>query len=170
MSEPSEAGLTHLNAASDEAARKLLASCCGATRWIEEMIAARPFASRAALHAAAERSWRACGKDDLFEAMRHHPRIGERKDVPPREAAEQAGAARADERIKAAIAEGNREYEARFGHIYLVCASGKSGEELLAILRARLANDPQAELAVAAAEQGKITTLRLDKLLDKGNA
>src|SRR5688572_22901949 len=158
-----------LNAASSDEARGWLAGCCGARRWVDGMLAARPFASVEAVHAAAERVWRSLGRDDVLEAMSHHPRIGDTARASAREAGEQAGAARADDAVKAAIAEGNRRYEGRFGHIYLVCASGKSGEELLAILRARLDNDPATELAVAAGEQEKITRLRLDKLLGGGS-
>jgi 2-oxo-4-hydroxy-4-carboxy-5-ureidoimidazoline decarboxylase len=99
--------------------------------------------------------------------MSHHPRIGDTRAASAAEAGEQAGAARAEDAVKAAIAEGNRAYEARFGFIYLVCASGKSGAELLAILRERLENDPETELGVAAGEQAKITALRLDKLIER---
>jgi 2-oxo-4-hydroxy-4-carboxy-5-ureidoimidazoline decarboxylase len=159
--------LAQLNGASAEEARRLLGGCCGARRWVEAMVSARPFASVDALHAAAERHWAAMERDDLFEAMSHHPRIGARV-APAREASEQAGAQAADDEVKAALTDGNRAYEARFGHIYLVGASGKSGAELLALLRARLANDAETELAVAAAEQGKITRLRLDKLFAEG--
>jgi 2-oxo-4-hydroxy-4-carboxy-5-ureidoimidazoline decarboxylase len=159
--------LAGLNALSPDEARGALIDCCGCARWVEAMLAERPFASREALHAAATKYWRTASRADLLEAMSHHPRIGELKGAPPREAAEQAGAASADERIKAAIADGNRAYEARFGYIYLVCASGMSGAELLQILQARLRNEPVDELAVAAVEQEKITHLRLDKLLER---
>jgi 2-oxo-4-hydroxy-4-carboxy-5-ureidoimidazoline decarboxylase len=159
--------LAQLNAATADEARRLLGGCCGARRWVEAMLGERPFGSVDAVHAAAERHWRALGRDDLFDAMSHHPRIGASA-APPREASEQAGARSADAEVKAALAEGNVAYEARFGHIYLVCASGKSGTELLELLRARLRNDPETELAIAAAEQGKITHLRLDKLLAEG--
>ena len=157
--------LDALNSASVDEARAWLAGCCGARRWVDGVLAARPFASREALHGEAERIWRALERDDVLEAMSHHPRIGDTARASAREAGEQAGAASAADAIKAAIAEGNRAYEARFGHIYLVCASGKSGEELHAFLRARRGNDPTTQLAVAAGEQEKITRLRLDKLL-----
>jgi 2-oxo-4-hydroxy-4-carboxy-5-ureidoimidazoline decarboxylase len=157
--------LETLNRATADEARRLLAGCCGAARWLDGMIAARPFASVAALKQRADAIWRSLGRADVLDAMSHHPRIGEAPKASASELKEQAGAVSAADAVKAAIAEGNRAYEARFGFIYLVCATGKSGEELLAILRARLANDAETELAVAAAEQGKITALRLDKLL-----
>ena len=157
--------LGELNAAPYGVARAWLAACCGAARWLDAVLAARPFRSVAALHEAAERSWRGLERADVLEAMSHHPRIGDAARASATEAGEQAGAARAGDDVKARLAEGNRAYEARFGHIYLVCASGKSGAELLAILHARLANDPETELRVAAGEQEKITRLRLERLL-----
>ena len=112
-------------------------------------------------------------EDDLQEAFRGHPRIGESKAAAGQTEAEkrwssqeQRGAASAGDEARRALAEVNRAYEARFGHIYLVCATGKSAEELLAIAKARLTNDPATERRVAASEQMKITRLRLEKLLD----
>jgi 2-oxo-4-hydroxy-4-carboxy-5-ureidoimidazoline decarboxylase len=156
--------LERFNELPDDKARAALSSCCGCKRWVDAMLAERPFSSLESAFAAAAVHWSEAGRADVLEAMSHHPRIGASK-APPREAAEQAGAAGADAEIKAAMAAGNRAYEARFGHIYLVCASGKSGAELLELLRGRLGNDPDTELMIAAAEQGKITRLRLDKLL-----
>ena len=135
---------------------------CGSSRWVELMRGEH--ASRAALHDAADLAFAQLADADIHEAMSHHPRIGDLARASKSDAQEQAGAARADDEIKTALVEGNRAYEARFGFIYLVCATGKTGAELLAILHARLAHDPAAELAVAAEEQRKITHLRLDKL------
>ncbi len=135
-------------------------------------MAGRPYADRTALHAAAERCWGALSPAGWREAFAHHPRIGEA--AGPRGSAtaawagaEQAGATGADAATLAALAEGNRAYEARFGHVFLVCATGRGAAEMLALLRARLANEPAAELRVAAAEQAKITRLRLEKLLEE---
>lgn len=150
--------------AADEA-RVLLGACCGSTRWLDGMLAARPYASVAVLKETAARLSSSLDRADLLDAMRHHPRIGEAPKASANELREQAGAVSAGDAVKAALAEGNRAYEARFGHIYLVCATGKSGDELLALLTARLRNDPDTELAVAAAEQAKICALRIDKLL-----
>jgi 2-oxo-4-hydroxy-4-carboxy-5-ureidoimidazoline decarboxylase len=156
--------LRALNAAAPDEARALLGACCGATRWIDAMLAARPFSSMAAMHEAARASWRAVDRAGVLEAMSHHPRIGDLESASATDAREQAGAASAEDAIKAALVDGNRAYEARYGHIYLVCATGKSGAELLSILQSRLQNDPDTELRVAAAEQEKITALRLDQL------
>lgn len=149
----------------------LLQSCCGATAWVQEMIAQRPFHTLQRLFDAAESIWWSLTPDDWREAFDHHPRIGERSSVASQtetaqawSAAEQGGAATAGDAARQALADGNREYERRFGHIYLVCATGKSAEELLAILRDRLQNDPVTEMRVAAREQVKITRLRLEKL------
>ena len=140
-----------------------LAFACGSSRWVALMRGEH--ADRTALHVAADAAFAKLEDVDILEAMSHHPRIGDLARASASDAKEQAGAARADDAIKAALVEGNRAYEARFGFIYLVCASGKTGTELLEILRARLTNDPASELAVAAEEQRKITHLRIDKLL-----
>lgn len=153
-------------------ARAALLKCCGSSRWALRMLAERPFRDRERLFEAASRIWNELSPADWDEAFSHHPRIGEPGRIAAAAAStatwassEQAGATRSSDEVRAAIAEGNREYEARFGRIYLVCATGKSGEELLAILRSRLGNDPETELRVAAGEQEKITRIRLEKLL-----
>ncbi len=141
-----------------------LTFACGSSRWVDLMRREHP--DRSALHVAADAAFAQLGDADILEAMSHHPRIGDLARASASDAQEQAGAARADDDIKATLADGNRAYEARFGFIYLVCATGKTGAELLAILRARLANDRATELAVAAEEQRKITHLRIDKVLN----
>lgn len=164
--------LERLNALAPADAEAELRTCCGSRRWARELAARRPFRDEAELFAAADEVWWTLEPEDWQEAFRAHPRIGERKAEAAQtvraaawSAQEQAGVSAAGEEVTAALAAGNREYERRFGHIYLVCATGKSAEEMLGILRARLANDPDEELRVAAAEQAKITRLRLEKLL-----
>ncbi|MBI3298463.1 MAG: 2-oxo-4-hydroxy-4-carboxy-5-ureidoimidazoline decarboxylase [Elusimicrobia bacterium] len=156
--------LAALNALPADAARAELTRCCGAARWVEGMVKSRPYADKAALHRSAEEQWRALGREDILEAFAHHPRIGASAAAGWAKG-EQAGVSGAAQETLQAIADGNREYERRFGHIYLVCATGKAAPELLAILERRLKNEPDAELAEAAAEQAKITALRLEKLL-----
>jgi 2-oxo-4-hydroxy-4-carboxy-5-ureidoimidazoline decarboxylase len=112
---------------------------------------------------AANDAWNECNKWDWREAFSHHPRIG--ANVEGREAAEQAGAQAATSSVRANLAWINRAYEERFGHIYIVCASGKTAEEMLSIAIERLDNDPDTELRIAAEEQRKIMQLRLRKLL-----
>lgn len=161
-----------LNRATPEEARAELRRCCGSTRWADAMVAARPFGSRDALLAEAERQWANTGPEDWREAMTHHPRIGDVSKLREKFAAtahwstqEQRGVAEATDEVIAGLARGNREYEEKFGFIFLVCATGKSAAEMLALLRARLPNPPEVELRVAAAEQAKITRIRLEKLL-----
>jgi OHCU decarboxylase len=153
-------------------AEPVLESCCGSRAWVQGMLARRPFGDVDALLRAADEVWWSLRADDWREAFDHHPRIGEgdaRVDQGERSRAwsaeEQRDAARAHASVQHALGEANREYERRFGHTYIVFATGKSAPEMLAILRERLANDPDTELRVAAAEQAKITRLRLLKLL-----
>jgi 2-oxo-4-hydroxy-4-carboxy-5-ureidoimidazoline decarboxylase len=148
---------------SAEKAALLLAECCGSSRWVEMMISSRPFASREAVFSAADEMWSSLVSPDFLEAFAHHPRIGEQGGGSS--AKEQSGMDRADAGVRAALAEVNREYERRFGYIYIVSASGKSAQEMLAIAQERLHNDATVELKVAADEQRKITQLRLHLLL-----
>ena len=139
------------------------------------MVEARPFDDEAALFTCAGRIWSALDADDWLEAFRAHPRIGDGMErpaasAPPAQAdrwsaGEQASVALADREARTALRAANEEYERRFGRIFIMCATGKSAHEMLAQLRARLRNDPDEELRVAAAEQQAITALRLRKLL-----
>ena len=135
------------------------------------MMARRPFGSRDALIDAARDEWFELGRGDWLEAFSHHPEIGDRDSLRQRFARtahlserEQAGVGAASEDVLEALAESNREYERRFGYIFIVCASGKSADEMLGLLRQRLSNPPDAEIRIAAGEQAKITELRLLKL------
>jgi 2-oxo-4-hydroxy-4-carboxy-5-ureidoimidazoline decarboxylase len=157
-----------LDAASDEEARAFLATCCGSSRWVDEMLRRRPFGSNEQLRAVARDVWFGLTPDDWREAFRHHPRIGDRESLRARfpatadlSDAEQRGVATASDATLDALAEGNRAYEDKFGYIFIVCATGKSADEMLALLRERVSNEPQAEILIAAAEQAKITELRL---------
>jgi len=165
--------LAELNALPPAAARRRLLDCCGSPRWTAAMAARRPFADRAALLAAAGEEAGRLDRDDWLAAFAAHPPIGGAAADAERprgersarwSEAEQAGA-RGDAALAARLAEANRRYRERFGHVFIVCAAGKSGEEMLALLEERLANDPARELEVAAAEERAIMRLRLDKLL-----
>ena len=149
-----------------------LRACCGASRWVAEMVARRPYHTLDAVLEESDDVWWTLEPADWLEAFAHHPRIGEGVAATPQDArgaawsaGEQSGMDRASGDVQAELAAANRDYERRFGHIYIVCATGKSAEEMLAIARTRLANDPETELRVAAEEQRKITRLRLEKLL-----
>ncbi len=150
-----------------------LKACCGSTAWVEGMLARRPFKTPAAVLAAADAVWSTAGDDDVLEAFRAHPRIGEQKAAPTQSAQaagwsrqEQSGVSTASDETRAALAEVNRAYEARFGFVYIVCATGRSADEMLQFARSRMGNERDAELRVAAGEQAKITRIRLEKLLE----
>ncbi|HET6230284.1 MAG TPA: 2-oxo-4-hydroxy-4-carboxy-5-ureidoimidazoline decarboxylase [Longimicrobiaceae bacterium] len=164
-------GLDRLNRLSPAEAEAELLRCCGSTAWARRVVAARPFASEAALLAEADAAWASASRDDVLEAFSRHPRIGEQKAEKPAAATgewsrqEQAGVSDATDDVRRELAEGNAAYFDRFGYIFLVCATGKSAEEMLGLLRARLGNAPDDELRVAAEEQRKIMHIRLRKLL-----
>jgi 2-oxo-4-hydroxy-4-carboxy-5-ureidoimidazoline decarboxylase len=144
-----------------------LTDCCTAQRWIDEIVSGRGYASIDELLARSDSAVDELTAEQLDEALAGHPRIGDRRaaSTPGWSAQEQAGVSSAGAELEVALADGNAEYERRFGHIYLVCATGKSGQELLAILRERLGNDRDTEWKVVAAELAKINRLRLRKLL-----
>lgn len=144
-------------------AREVL-ECCGSQAWAAELGRQRPFADFDALCAAADDVWWSLGAEDWLEAFGAHPRIGDRTG-PAHTRAEQAGTAGAAAGTLQALAEGNRRYEERFGHVFLICATGKSAQEMLTALQNRIDNDPETELRIAAEEQRKITRLRLDALV-----
>lgn len=165
--------LDRLNRESDREVRQRLLTVCGSTKWVEGMMAHRPFASVDALCEVADRVWFGLSKDDWLEAFSHHPRIGERNLAQARFAAtaaqsskEQSGMAGATETVRAAFAAKNAEYEQKFGHVFLICATGKTGEEMLSSLRERMPNDAATELQNAANEQSKIVRIRLGKLVE----
>ena len=161
-----------IDALSTEEARETLVRCCGANAWVNGMLARRPFGDDAGLFRAAEEIWAAMDTAAILEALDHHPRIGADLEQLRKRfastaawaAGEQAGASAATEETLRALRDGNVRYEARFGHIFVVCATGKSAEEMVALLEKRLPNDHATELRIAAAEQAKITRLRLEKL------
>lgn len=164
------AGLDALNAMDDSTAEAALRGCCGASRWIQAMLRARPFATVEALEQASASAWASLGPPDWREAIAHHPRLGAAREVAASGTAawsrqEQSGVDRAPADVRAALVREQADYEARFGFLFLLCATGKPAEAMLAALRARMHNDPAAELRVAAAELEKITRLRLAKLV-----
>jgi 2-oxo-4-hydroxy-4-carboxy-5-ureidoimidazoline decarboxylase len=161
-----------LNALEQDEAAAALRRACGSERWVERMLARRPFRSSEDLYAQAAAEWRASTREDYIEAFSHHPRIGEdlgelrrrfqsTADLSNRE---QAGVRLADEETLEALRKANAAYHARFGFTFIICATGKSASEMLAALRGRLDNDPNTEIEIAAAEQARITRLRLEGL------
>jgi OHCU decarboxylase len=157
--------LEALNALEPSRAEAEFRRCCGSARWAAKMTAARPFADVDAMIALGEAIWTSLAPADWLEAFAAHPRIGERRAVSAWSSEEQAGMQLADQRTQEKLAARNVDYQERFGYIFIVCATGKSPGEMLALLEGRLPNDAPAELAVAAGEQRKITALRLRKLV-----
>jgi 2-oxo-4-hydroxy-4-carboxy-5-ureidoimidazoline decarboxylase len=164
--------LSRLNELLPQQARSELLRCCGSSRWASTMTERRPFSDGEALLRAADEVWRGLDAGDWFEAFAAHPKIGDHaalsaRFAPTRQWAEgeQAGIKAAPPDVLAALADANRAYEERFGYIFIVCATGKSAEEMLGLLRERLLHDPQDEIWIAGREQARITRLRLEKLL-----
>jgi allantoicase len=155
--------LDWLNALPAAEAETALLACCGSRVWAHRMAAGRPFRDRADLVKMSDGIWWSLAPEDWLEAFRAHPRIGEKGGRWSTQ--EQSGTRGARPEVLAELTEANRRYEARFGHIFIVCATGKSAGEMLALLQERFANDPDTELRAAAEEQRKITHLRLEKLL-----
>ena len=148
--------------------------CCGSKAWVERMLPFFPADDLVELLEDAEEEWFKCNEADWKEAFAHHPKIGdvaslEKKFASTAEWAsdEQIAVSAADKETIANLAQGNKEYEDKFGYIFIVCATGKSAREMLQLLQERLYNEPSEELPIAADEQNKITKLRLEKLLDE---
>ena len=164
--------LDRINRAEEADAEAIFRDCCGSTRWARLMTLARPFESEVELMYSAGAIWRDLRDADWLEAFSAHPMIGESKQVANTQSAEwsageQSGVKSADELTKQKLFEANCEYYEKFGFIFIVCATGKSAEEMLQICRTRLANGPETEIHNAAAEQQKITEIRLNKLLSQ---
>ena len=155
--------LTDFNSANADTAILRMLECCGSSAWASGMVARRPFTDRIHLHVSAEEVWRALSEEDWLEAFTKHPKIGESSNVVWA-ALEQSGMNSAAKETAAAMRELNRQYESRFGFIFITCASGKSAEEMHRELVERLSNDRPEELLIAVVEQRDITALRLRKL------
>lgn len=160
--------LDDFNQAAWSELRPALLACCDVPAWTDSLLAGRPFADVAALEEAADRASRALTPGDVERALAAHPRIGERAAGRGTEATwsqgEQASVSR-DEATRAALLEGNRDYEERFGRVFLICVSDRSGEEILSALRERLGHDDETEAAVVADELRMIALLRLRKVI-----
>jgi 2-oxo-4-hydroxy-4-carboxy-5-ureidoimidazoline decarboxylase len=166
-----DAGLDRLNALPADGVREQLRACCAAQAWIEAVAASRPYASREDLHAASATALDALPWEGVRQALDAHPRIGERMAAAAgREAAwsasEQSGMDGASQATREALVEANRAYEERFGHVFLIFATGRTDEEMLAAARERVHNDVATEQETVRSELGRIVALRLTKLLD----
>jgi OHCU decarboxylase len=162
--------LEEFNTLPSAQAESALVDCCGSVRWAASVASRRPYATREALEKAADSIWWNLERADWLEAFSHHPQIGEKPVIGSDSArqwaeGEQTGARGATEDVKARLARANRAYFEKFGYIYIVCATGKTAEGMLAILNQRLQNDLASELSIAAEQQRMITRIRLEKLL-----
>jgi 2-oxo-4-hydroxy-4-carboxy-5-ureidoimidazoline decarboxylase len=162
---PQPSTLAVFNAASPEAAERDMLACCASGSFATMIADGRPYPDAGALLNAVDTAFGTLSWDDIAESLNAHPRIGDRVASGGWSAAEQSGAASASDQVRQALAEGNLAYENRFGYVFLTCASGLSGQDMLDQLRARLANDQDAERAVVRQELLKITRLRLTRLL-----
>lgn len=164
--------ITKVNNLSETDLEKELEKCCGSKSWIKKMIEIFPVHDQQTLLANAEVMWYQCNEHDWKEAFDHHPKIGDMNSLQQKFAAtshwaegEQSAVKQTSLSVLQALAEGNERYEQQFGYIFIVCATGKSAEEMLALMQGRLHNTPVQEIHIAMEEQNKITQLRLQKLL-----
>ena len=162
---PQATTLDAFNAAPPDAAERDILACCASARFARAINGGRPYRDAAALQDAADAAFATLSWDDIVESMNAHPRIADPATGAGWSAAEQSGAAAASDQVRQALGRGNVAYEERFGHIFLICASGLSGQEMLNQLQARLKNNDDSERAVVRAELLKITRLRMRKLL-----
>ena len=163
--------LSHWNMLDPESAVASILPCCGSTRWAKKLVELRPIADEQELVERSGSIWQSLAPEDWYEAFQSHPRIGEksRESSTAQSSAwssgEQSGMMSSTSTVREALERGNRAYEQRFGRIYVVCATGKSAEEMLSDLQRRLKNDPETELLEAVEQQRQITRLRLGKWL-----
>ena len=156
-----------------EEKKALLHQCCGSAQWVNKMVSELPAEDLVDLLEIAEEQWYACQETDWREAFAHHPKIGDINSLKEKFAStahwaegEQAEVQQASEQTLQQLAAGNQAYEQRFGYIFIVCATGKSADEMLQLLNQRLYNNPEVEIQMAMEEQNKITRIRLEKLFD----
>ena len=165
--------LTELNELDTDDAFDAFLKCCGAETWAEEMVDSRPFGSADEMYETADDIWWDLDRDDWLEAFSAHPKIGDVDSLREKYSSskswsedEQSGVDEASDEVLERLAAANDEYEEMYGYIFIVCATGKTAAEMLALLEERLGNDPDDEIEIAAGEQAKITQIRLEKLLE----
>lgn len=165
--------IEEFNKLSKEKAFEELFKCCGCKAWAQNLTDFRPFETKVDLLRLSDMNWITCEMEEGLEAFAHHPKIGDLKSLEKKFAStkewasgEQAGVDEATHKTLKGLAEGNSQYEKKFGYIFIVCATGKTAEEMLALLKARLMNDPTTEIRIAMSEQNKITHIRLNKLIE----
>lgn len=164
--------LNDLNNAEIEVGRQELTKCCGSSNWVSQMLEKRPFQSAQTLFDCADDIWFKLAPADWLEAFGHHPKIGDTSALRAKFATtanwaenEQKGVKVAEQSVLEDLAKFNEEYFEKFGYIFIVCATGKTADEMLSLLQERLSNSASDEIKIASIEQSKITKIRLEKLL-----
>jgi 2-oxo-4-hydroxy-4-carboxy-5-ureidoimidazoline decarboxylase len=158
-------GLARFNALEESAARAVLLEACASTAWARRLLAARPYATADDLYATSDAAMAELTADDLGEAMGGHPPIGRPKPGDPTSAREQSGMASADDALKAEMLELNLAYQERFGHVFLICATGRGAEEMRDAVKERIGNAPEQEREIVRTELGKINRIRLARIV-----
>lgn len=169
MTSSTKPGLTWLNTTEEGAVRTALTSVCASDAWVSRVLARRPYADAAALFAASDAAMAELTAADLAEAMAGHPPIGRPRPGDPSSAREQRGMAGASEELKARMLELNLEYQEKFGHVFLICATGLTGEQMRDAVRTRLGNTPERERENVRNELVKINRIRLTRLASEGD-
>ncbi|MFE3635674.1 2-oxo-4-hydroxy-4-carboxy-5-ureidoimidazoline decarboxylase [Streptomyces sp. NPDC059168] len=164
---PTPPALARFNVLEEQAALAVLHEACASTEWARRLLAGRPYATVADLHAASDAATDGLGAADLAEAMAGHPPIGRPAPGDPTSAREQRGMADAAAELKAEMLELNLAYQERFGHVFLICATGRSGEQMRDAARERLGNPPEREREIVRTELGKINRIRLARLVEE---
>jgi len=165
--------LHELNTIPKQQLQEELTKCCGSSAWVNKMLPFFPADDLVELLEDAEEQWYKCSEEDWKEAFAQHPKIGDLESLQKKSAStaewasgEQAGVNSASKQTIEALAAANKKYEEKFGYIFIICAAGKSADEMLAILQNRLQNSAEVEIEIAADEQNRITKLRIEKLLE----
>ncbi|UXY30776.1 2-oxo-4-hydroxy-4-carboxy-5-ureidoimidazoline decarboxylase [Streptomyces sp. HUAS TT20] len=160
-------GLARLNVLEEPAAFAVLHEACACTAWVRRLLAARPYATADDLYEAGDAAMAELTREDLAEAMAGHPPIGRPKPGDPASAREQRGMAGASEELKAQMLELNLAYQDRFGHVFLICATGRTGEQMRDALKERIGNSPEREREIVRTELGKINRIRLARIAEE---
>ncbi|MFE0256314.1 2-oxo-4-hydroxy-4-carboxy-5-ureidoimidazoline decarboxylase [Streptomyces sp. NPDC059010] len=160
-------GLARFNALEEHAAHAALHEACAATAWVQRLLAARPYATVGDLYATSDAAMAELTAEDLAEAMAGHPPIGRPKPGDPTSAREQRGMAGASEELKAEMLELNLAYQDKFGHVFLICATGRTGEQMRDAVKERIGNSPEQEREIVRTELGKINRIRLARIVEE---
>ncbi|MFF3736106.1 2-oxo-4-hydroxy-4-carboxy-5-ureidoimidazoline decarboxylase [Streptomyces sp. NPDC002566] len=165
-STPQPAGLSRFNALEERAAAAALHEVCASTAWVRRLLAGRPYATPDDLYAASDAATAGLSARDLDEAMAGHPPIGRPRPGDPASAREQRGMAGASEELRAEMLELNLAYQEKFGHVFLICATGRTGEQMRDAVRERIGNTPEREREIVRTELGKINRIRLARVVE----